>query len=136
MPGKHRGGLQLQVVHDVAVRIDVVLAATAHLLLSAAQIVDDGGFGRELCIDGQRLDKHAHGARQLLRLASIINRIEQRLLVVVVLGQKVGVGHGEERALVDAILAAELLHTGHVGLKGAQQVAFGRHGVFPVGQKR
>ena len=135
VPCKHRVALQLQVFHDVAKRIHIVLAASARLLLSCLQIVEHRCIGSELCIDGKRLDEHAHGVSQLLGLAPVVNGVEECFLVVVELGQQVSVGHGEQRALEDAVVAAELLHAVHVDGKGAKQAGFLQFGFFAVGQQ-
>ena len=95
VPGKHRVALEFQVFHDVAERIDIVVAATAHLLLSSLQVVHHGSIGSELSVHGQRLHEHTDGMGQFLGLAAVIDGIEQRFLLVVELGQQIGVGHRE-----------------------------------------
>ena len=87
-----------------------MLAATAHLFLAVQQQVQHSGFGRELGIDGQRLDSHAHRTGKTLVRAAVIDRREQRFLLVVELGQQEGIGRGEQRALEHAVLLAVVVH--------------------------
>ena len=91
-----------------------MLAASAHQFLSGLQIIKYGGLGGELGIDGKRLHKHTYGVIELLRLSAVVDRVEKRFLLVVELGQQIGVGHSEQRALEDSVLLAELLYAVHI----------------------
>ena len=133
VPGKHRVALQFQVFHDVAERIHVVLAASAHLLLSGFQVVEYGCLGGKLRIDGKRLHKHTYGVVELLRLSAVVDRVEKCFLLVVELGQQISVGHREERALENSVLLAELVNAVHFDGKRAEQAGFLQFRLFTVG---
>ena len=133
MPCEHRVTLQFQVIHDVAIRIHIMLTASAHLLLSGFQEVEYAGLWGELRIDGQCLHEHTHGVVQFLGLTTIINRVEKGFLFVVELSQQIGIGHGEQCAFEDTVRLTELLHLGVVHLQGAQKTGFLQRRLLTVG---
>ena len=77
VPGKHAVALRFHILHQVTVGIDVVFAAATHLFLTRFQEIQHGGVFVEFGIDGQCLDKHAHGVSELFVLTSIINGRKQ-----------------------------------------------------------
>ena len=60
VPHKHGVGLQVQVVHDIGKTVNLMLAASAHLLLQVCQEVEHGGVVVKSSIDGQCFHRHAH----------------------------------------------------------------------------
>ena len=124
MPCEHRVTLQFQVIHDVAIRIHIMLTASAHLLLSGFQEVENTGLCGKLRIDGQCLHEHTHSVVQFLSLTTVIDGVEKGFRLVVELSQQIGVSHGEQCALEDTVRLTELLHLGVVHLQGAQQTGF------------
>ena len=136
MPGKACSRLQTQVGHCVAEAIGCMLAAPRHLLLSGSEEVDHRRVVRVLRIDGQRLDEHRHCTDQSFVGSSVVDGTEQHLLLIVELGQQVGVNGGEERTLEDAVFHAKGFYPllCHRQLPGEQ--SFLRLRFFPVGQQR
>ena len=134
VPGKHGVALQVQVVHHVTEGIHVMLSAAAHLVLPTLQEVQHRRVVVELRIDGQRLHRHTHGVQEPLVRTSIVYRGEERLPLVIVLGQQEAVGRREEIALEDALLLAEGIHlrhldvqrTNHRGLRMLRYLQVGR----------
>ena len=111
MPCKHGVALQIQVFHHVTIGIDFVFTESAHLLLQRLQIFLHRGFVGKLRIHGNRLHVHTHRTVQPLVGTTVIDGVEKRLLVVVVLGKQIGIGCREEGALEDVMRGAEILHT-------------------------
>ena len=111
VPGKHRVTLQIQVGYKVTIGIDVVLAAAAHLLLSFKQQVKHGGIVGEFAINGQGFNSHTHRTGKAFIITSVIDCGEQTFLLVVELGQQVGIGGGEQRALEHAVLLAVIFYS-------------------------
>ena len=135
VPGKHRVGLQSEVVHHVAEGVGLVAAHTAHLLLSGFQKVEDGRRVVKLAIDGQRLHRHAHRMEEALVGASVVDGGEERLLFVVILGQQETVGCGEKVAPEDAVLLAETVYAGHIDAECAHLRCLAVDGFFEVGHQ-
>ena len=114
MPGKHRVALDAQVVHGIAEGVCLMLAHTAHLILTSLQVVKHLGLIVKLGIDGQRLHRHTDGMQEALVGTSVVDGGEERLLFIIVFGQQETVGRREEIALEDAFLLAECVHLGHL----------------------
>ena len=81
------GGL----VHQVIVGIEVVIAASAHLLLHGLQVVKGGSFRIELGIHWKSLHKHADRVRKSHVFSSVIDGVEDRFLLAGGLGEQQGV---------------------------------------------
>ena len=135
LPCKDGVGLQVEVVHDVGVGIDVVLAAADHLLLTGFQVVEDGGVVGELGVDGQCLYRHADGVLELRVGAAVEDGGEEGFLLVVVLGQQERIGRREEGAFFYAVGLAEGIDSVHVGGEGAELLAVRLFGDFQVGHE-
>ena len=114
MPGEHRVALDAQVVHGIAEGVCLVLAHTAHLILTSLQVVKHLGLIVKLGIDGQCLHRHTDGMQEALVRTSVVDGGEERLLFIIVFGQQETVGRREEIALEDAFLLAECVHLGHL----------------------
>ena len=71
---------------------------------------------------------------QFFGFAAIVNGVEQRFLLIVELGQQIGVGHREQRTLEDAVVAAELLYPFRIDGECTKQAGFFQHGLFAVGE--
>ena len=112
VPSEHRGRLQSQVIHHIAVGVCLVLPTAAHLLLIGFQEVKYRCLVVPFGIYGQCPDQHSHRMRQLFVGTPIVNRAEQCLLLIVVLRQQIAVSSCEESALVDAVLLAVGFHLG------------------------
>ena len=111
--------MQPEVVHHIAEGIDIVLAATAHLILPGLQVIQHLRFVVELRIHGQRLHRHAHRVEESLVCAPVVDGGEQRLLFIIVFCQQEAVDRGEEIALEDTFLLAEGIHAGHIHAQSA-----------------
>ena len=135
MPCEHAVALRAQVFHQVAERVNGVLAATAHLLLAGFQEFGHGGALGVFHVYGQGLHQHAYRAAHPLVVAAIVDGGEERLLLVVELGQQEGVGGGEQRAPEDAVLLAECIHACGVGSEGVEQAALCDGGLLKVGNQ-
>ena len=127
--------MQIEVGHQVGIGIDVVLAAAVHLFLIGFHEVKHGGFVGELGVNGQRLHRHANGMLELRFGAAVINRVEQRFLLVVVFSQQVGIGRCEKGALFDVVGLAEGIHPIHVDIEDADQMGIRLSGNLAVREK-
>ena len=114
VPGEIGTYLQVQVAYRVSKRIQPVLPATRHLLLSGLQEVEHSRLVGEVCIDGHCLDQHSDCMCCPTVVATTNDGAEQCRLLVIVFSQQVAVGRREEGALEDAMFAAEGIHTGTV----------------------
>ena len=110
VPGKHRVGLRLQVFHHVTIAVNIVLAASADLLLIGKQVVEYGRVGGELSIYGERLDEHADGVAQALVVSPVVDCGEERLLLIVEFGKQKSISRREQRALENAIFLTERIN--------------------------
>ena len=77
MPGETRIKLQTEVVDRIAEGIGLVLAASAHLLLSGFQVVEHRRLVVIFGIDRQRLDSHTDRVQEPLVRAAIIDGKEE-----------------------------------------------------------
>ena len=112
-----------------------MLAAAAHLVLQQAHEVEHGGLAGELAVDGQRLHCHAHGAKGALVATAVVNGGKQRLLLVVVFRQQETECRGEEVALEDAVVFAELVDARHVNAQSAKLACLAVLALIAVGQE-
>ena len=117
VPGKHRVALDAQVIHGIAEGVCLMLAHTAHLILTGLQIVYHLGLIVKLGIDGQRLHRHTHRVQEALVGTSVVDGGEERLLFIIIFGQQETVSRREEIALEDAFLLAECVHLGHLHIE-------------------
>ena len=135
MPSEHRIALQLEVGHHVGEGVGLVLAAPAHLFLALLQQFQHSRVGSELGIDGQRLYRHAHRMGKPLIGAAVIDRREQRFLLVVEFGKQIGIGRGKQRTLENSRLLAESIDTRHVQRQRACHVILAVLWLFQVGKE-
>ena len=135
LPHKDGVALQVKVGHQVGIGIDFMLAAAFHLLLTCFQEVKHGGFVGEFGINGYCLHCHAHGMFELWFGTTVVNRGEQRLLIVVVFGQQIGIRRCKEGAFFDVVGLAESIHPIHVNTENADLMGVRLSGDFKVGNE-
>ena len=135
VPGKHRVALYAQVVHGIAEGIRLVLAHTAHLILTSLQIVEYPGLIVELGIDGQRLHRHTDGVQETLVGTTVVDGGEERLLFIIIFGQQEAVGRREEIALEYAILLAECVHLGHLHVERPHHTGLAVFRILKIGHQ-
>ena len=114
MPGKHRIALQSEIVKCIAEGVSLMLAHTAHLILTSFQIVEHFRLVVKLSIDGQRLHRHTHRVEETFVGTSVVNRGKQRLLFIIIFSQQEAVNRRKEITLEDAFLLTESVHFGHL----------------------
>ena len=135
VPCKHRGSLQTEVSRHIGIGIRLMLPLPRHLLLSRSQEVEHRSVVLELGIDGKRPYQHRHRMGQSLVGSSVVNRVEQHLLLATVFSQQKGIGSREECALVDAVLLAEGVHAGRLHHHRSCQQTLLRLLILQVGQQ-
>ena len=84
-----------------------MLTTSCHLLLSGFQEIEYTSPVVKLGIDRQCSDEHRHSVCQSLVSTTIMNSIEQHLLLVVVFRQQEAIDCREECTLKDTMLFAE-----------------------------
>ena len=136
MPREHGVGLQVQVVHDIGVPVNLVLAASAHLPLQFHQEIKHSGVRGKLAVHRQGLHGHSHRMVETLVGTAVEHGREQRLLFVVVLGEQEAVGCGEQVAPEYTVLGAEAVHALHVHVKHPDHAGLGVLCLVFIGQER
>ena len=101
-----------------------MLATPFHLLLMVPQQVEHGGVIVKLAADGHGLDKHSMRVDETLVAASVVGSGCHRSLFAGIACQQVGVCRSHQRALIDTIVAAELLHPLQIHVQGALSISY------------
>ena len=136
MPNKHGVALELEVVGNINERVDVVLAAAGHLLLTLTQKIDDGGVVGELGVDREGFDRHADRMEEAFVGTAVIDSGEEGFLATGIFGEEESVDRGEEIAFENAVILQESVEAVGVERKGAEQMGLGLLRTVEVGKKR
>ena len=135
VPHEVRGHPQLQVVHQIAVRVNLVHTAARHEILAGLHKLQNRRLLVKLQIYRQCFDKHALCTCQSLVAATIVDRVEQGLFVAHKFGQQKGIRRCEKSAFKDAFFAAKSINILQSCLQDTAFHAITRNRLFQIGDK-